>query len=117
MSDVADVAAALVSVLYVTSAITLCVVGLPQLLALLRGQLRGWPYQDFRLMTAWVFLATAVALVWRGIVYADFAYADQLWLGTIQTRWPIEVAVAVFAQSGYGYAAGLYIRYRRRAHR
>jgi hypothetical protein len=51
-----------------------------------------------------------VAFAWRCIVFIDFTYFDQYYLGTIEDRWPIESVMAFLLAAAVIYGAALYHR-------
>lgn len=64
-----------------------------------------WPY------TVKTFLWTSalgVVLLYRALVFFDYAYADQYYLGPIDHRWGFEAAFAVYLVIAPIYAASLY---------
>lgn len=109
----ADVGAVLVAVLHISSALCLLFVAVPQSVAMFKGRIHGWQYQDFRLMTVSSGAATSLILVWRAAVYIDWGLFDQRFFGAISNRWVWELFIIGCAQIAYGYAARLYRRYRK----
>lgn len=89
---------------------TLCAlrVGIPQLALMVRHRATWGKLQPFRLL--WVLLmgAFVAGTGYRCLVWADLTFADQRWLGTIDRRWPADLAIAVLVFVACVWAAVLY---------
>lgn len=112
MQELDDVST-LIAFIYGLSACALFVVGIPQGLAYMR---HGWGFHDlqvFRLKTSLISNSFACFLLWRAVVYIDFAWYDQRIMGTLGGRWPIELAIGLAVLVAALYAAGLYLYYQR----
>ncbi len=85
-------------------------VAVPQSILLVRLLMARDPIAPYTLKTvAWTG-TIGVAFAWRCIVFIDFTYFDQYYLGTIEDRWPVESIMAFALTAAVIYGAALYHR-------
>lgn len=83
-------------------------VAIPQTALLVRLLRAGNSIAPYTLKTvAWTG-TIGVAFAWRCLVFIDFTYFDQRYLGTIDDRWPIESIMAFGLTAAVIYGAALY---------
>lgn len=114
MSSQTDIASIMIAGLYLLSAVSLLTVGIPQAYIYARLGLGFFDLQVFRLKTGLLSISFALFLMWRAVVYTDYAFFDQRIMGTLGIRWPIEMLIASLVAIASLYTAGLYLYYRRR---
>ena len=115
MNTSVDTASVVIAVFYVLSALLLFGVGIPQASAWVRlgGGFDG--LQPFRLKTGLLSNAFGLFLVWRAVVYLDYALYDQQIMGVLGARWPIELVISALVLLASGYTTVLYVMVRTRA--
>lgn len=105
-------AEATIAVLYMVSAVAVSSIGIPQTLALVRRWQSGDGLNLFRFL--WVLLMAALCLgtTYRALVWVDIAVFDQVVMGPIAQRWPLEVGISVIVTGASLFASWLYWRTR-----
>jgi len=83
-------------------------VAIPQLLLVPRLVWRHDPILPYTISTVLWTSAVGLACFWRFLVFIDLSYFDQEYMGTIDSRWPIEVLLAGYLVGAVGYATVLY---------
>lgn len=108
MVDMPAEAEALIAALYTVSAVAVSSIGLPQTISLFRRWRSGDGLHLFRFL--WVLLMGALCLgmLYRAAVWVDLAAFDQLWMGPLAQRWPLEVGIALLVTFASLFAAWLY---------
>lgn len=97
-------------VAFAIASVAALTVAIPQSMLLVRLLRSGDEIAPYTLKTvAWTG-TIGVAFAWRCIVFVDFTYFDQHYLGTIEDRWPIESAMAFLPTAAVIYGAVLYHR-------
>lgn len=101
-------AEAVIAMLYTVAAMAFSSVGIPQTFALFSHLRSGDGLNLFRLMWVLVLGVLCLGLLYRAAVWVDLAAFDQLWMGPLAQRWPLEVAIAGLIAIGSLYLAWLY---------
>ncbi len=109
MNATVDTASVVIAVFYVLSALLLFRVGIPQTWAWVRLGVGFSKLQPFRLKTGLLSNSFGLFLIWRAVVYLDYAFYDQHIMGVLGARWPIELGISAMVLISSGYTAGLYI--------
>lgn len=91
-------------------AIAALIVAVPQSILLVRTA----PDRDdlwwFRLKSSLVFGSLGLAMIRNVAIWADYVFFDQRYLGMIEQRWPLDLALSVLIMAGCILAAVLYIQ-------
>lgn len=98
----------LIVVVFAWTALAALSVALPQAWLLVRLWRAGDAIAPYTLKTvAWTG-TLGVILLWRAILFVDYSRFDQRYFGTIDDRWPIDLALALAFAVAVNYAAALY---------
>jgi hypothetical protein len=96
-------------ILYVANWLSLLALGIPPFVAFVRNFKQGGNYQPQRFMWFSVCFSIMLRLGWQIITLWDFNYNDQQLVGSLMTRWPIDVTIVFLAQAAMTYA--LFVMY------
>lgn len=98
----------LIVIVFAWTAIAALSVTIPQAWLLVRLWRAGDSIAPYTLKTvAWTG-TLGVILLWRSMLFVDYSFFGQHVFGTIEDRWPIDLALALAFAVAVNFAAGLY---------
>lgn len=103
-----DEALAVTTIFWGLAAVAALSIALPQSVLLCRTTLRRDDLWRWRVKTVLLFGGLALANLRNLAVWADYAFFDLRYLGTIEQRWPLDLAVAVILMAACTLAAVLH---------
>lgn len=103
-----DSGAAVIAFAFGVASLCAWSVAVPQAVLLVRLLRIGDDIAVFTLKTVLWTSSLGIAMGWRSLVFLDFAFADQRYLGAIDQRWGIEAGMATYIAVAVVYAAVLY---------
>jgi hypothetical protein len=103
-----DEGLAVTTIFWGLAAIASLSIAVPQSVLLCRTTLRRDDLWRFRVKTVLLFGGLALANLRNLAVWVDYAFSDQRYLGGIEQRWPLDLAVAVILMAACTLAAVLF---------
>jgi len=104
-----DDAVALTTLCWAVASTASFTIAVPQLWLLLRTSIHRDSLWWFRLKTTLLFSSLGIAMVRNVAVWADFAFFEQHYLGAIDRRWPLDLALALAITVACVFSAILFI--------
>lgn len=98
------------TVLWAVATVAALIIAVPQTWLLIRTATHRDGLWWFRLKTSLLFGSLALSMLRNMAVWADYAFFEQRYLGTIAQRWTFDLGVAFLITAACCLAATLFIR-------